>query len=58
SPVLPPIIDVPKISRAIACAVGRQAVEDGVAPAFGDLDIDERVEAYWWEPIYPHVIAI
>jgi len=58
SPVLPPIIDVPKISRTIACAVGRQAVEDGVAPAFGDLDIDERVESYWWEPIYPHVIAI
>jgi malate dehydrogenase (oxaloacetate-decarboxylating) len=58
APVLPPIIEVPNVSRMIATAVARQAVADGVAPAFDHNEIDNRIGSYWWEPIYPHIIAI
>lgn len=58
APVLPPIIDVPKVSRMIAKAVAREAVAEGHAPAFSEEEIDNRVDSYWWEPIYPQIIAV
>ncbi|MCB0989777.1 MAG: NAD-dependent malic enzyme [Acidimicrobiales bacterium] len=58
APVLPDIQQVPNVSRSIAAAVARQAVAEGVAPAFDATEIDNRIESYWWEPIYPQIIAI
>ena len=44
APVLPPIIDVPKVSRMIAKAVAREAVAEGHAPAFSEEEIDKWIQ--------------
>ena len=50
APLLPPIADSRKVSRVVAQAVGRQAIADGVAAPVPDLD--DRIDAYVWEPEY------
>ncbi|MEV6835306.1 NAD-dependent malic enzyme [Streptomyces sp. NPDC051133] len=57
APVLPPIRDLRGTSEAVAVAVARTAVEDGVARAGLD-DIEEAVRAARWEPVYPPVEAV
>ncbi|POX65239.1 NAD-dependent malic enzyme [Streptomyces sp. Ru62] len=56
-PVLPPIRDLRATSEAVAVAVARAAVEEGVARAGLD-DVEEAVRAARWEPVYPPVEAV
>ena len=51
APLLPPIAAARPLSRAVAVAVGRQAIADGVA----DLDhdaLERAIDATIWEPVY------
>ena len=41
-----------KPSLAVAEAVGRQAIADGVAEAAIAADLADRLRAYVWEPEY------
>ncbi|OXY95593.1 NAD-dependent malic enzyme [Streptomyces diastatochromogenes] len=57
APVLPPIRDLRATSEAVAVAVARTAMEEGVARAGVD-DIEAAVRAARWEPVYPPVEAV
>ncbi|GGY73653.1 NAD-dependent malic enzyme [Streptomyces olivaceoviridis] len=57
APVLPPIRDLRATSEAVAVAVARTAVEEGVARAELD-DVEAAVRAARWEPVYPPVEAV
>ncbi|MEU9475589.1 NAD-dependent malic enzyme [Streptomyces sp. NPDC048191] len=57
APVLPPIRDLRGTSEAVAVAVVRAAVEEGVARAVPD-DVEAAVRAARWEPVYPPVEAV
>lgn len=50
--LLPPLRESRRIARAVALAVGRRAVAEGLAPPLEDHDVLERVEAAQWEPTY------
>lgn len=50
--LLPPIGDARRIGRAIAQAVGRQAILDGQARVTGEDALDREIEANIWEPVY------
>ncbi|MFI9247045.1 NAD-dependent malic enzyme [Streptomyces sp. NPDC053086] len=57
APVLPPIRDLRGTSEAVAVAVARTAMEEGVARA--DVgDAESAVRAARWEPVYPPVEAV
>jgi malate dehydrogenase (oxaloacetate-decarboxylating) len=50
--LLPPVDQLRAVSLAVAKAVGRQAVVDGVADPCDDATLDQRIEAFVWEPRY------
>ena len=52
APLLPPIADSRKVSLAVAEAVGKQALAEGLAAATGEEPFVERLRAYVWEPVY------
>ncbi|HEY1805320.1 MAG TPA: NAD-dependent malic enzyme [Terracidiphilus sp.] len=52
APLLPPIADSRKTSAAVAAAVGRQAMNEGVADACDEAAFTERIRGYVWEPEY------
>ena len=52
APLLPPIADSRKTSAAVAAAVGRQAMAEGVAEACDEATFAERIRDYVWEPEY------
>jgi malate dehydrogenase (oxaloacetate-decarboxylating) len=52
APLLPPIADSRRVSLAVAEAVGKQAIADGVAEVAGASTLNEKLRAYVWEPIY------
>jgi malate dehydrogenase (oxaloacetate-decarboxylating) len=49
--LLPQVEDLRPTSVAVAVAVARAAIADKVAPA-SDGDLEERVRALMWEPVY------
>eukprot|EP00667_Euglena_gracilis_P005227 EG_transcript_5257 len=55
----PPVSEMRKVSRAVAKRVALQAVKDGVAsdvtPGESEHSILARVDASFWEPVYPEV---
>jgi malate dehydrogenase (oxaloacetate-decarboxylating) len=51
-PLLPPIADARKVSMAVAAAVGRQAMADGVANDVEEAAFAEILRNYVWEPEY------
>jgi malic enzyme len=52
----PPVSDLRRVTRAIAVAVVRRALEDGVARIDPDTDVDAAVDAALWWPAYaPYV---
>lgn len=57
APLLPPIRDLRATSEAVAVAVARTAVAEGVARAGLD-DVEAAVRAARWEPVYPPVEAV
>jgi malate dehydrogenase (oxaloacetate-decarboxylating) len=50
--LLPPIAQLGEVADAIALAVARAAVEDGVAPHRDDDDLRERIARARWVPQY------
>lgn len=58
-PLLPDVVDVWEISVQIACAVIRQAVEEGLARESGVPEgegLEEWVRAQMWEPRYRELV--
>lgn len=50
--LLPPLKDIRKVSKVIAKAVYKQAIEDGVAAAASEEEIDQAIENNFWFPAY------
>jgi malate dehydrogenase (oxaloacetate-decarboxylating) len=51
APLLPPIGDSRKVGLAVAEAVGRAAIAEGVSELKAD-DLQTELGAYVWEPVY------
>ena len=50
--LLPPVDHIETVSRHIAFAVARAAIEQGVAPAMEDEILLARIEETWWQADY------
>ena len=50
--LLPSLSDSRQLSRSIALAVGRQAIQDGEAQVAGEDSLDRELQANIWEPVY------
>jgi malate dehydrogenase (oxaloacetate-decarboxylating) len=50
--LLPSLSDSRQLSRSIARAVGRQAIQDGQAQVAGEDSLDRELQANIWEPEY------
>ena len=50
--LLPPLADARQLSRAIALAVGRQAMRDGQALVSDDAQLGDALDANIWDPVY------
>jgi malate dehydrogenase (oxaloacetate-decarboxylating) len=50
--LLPPLLDLRKISFHVAVATARQAIAEGLADRRTDADIAVAVQAKMWEPVY------
>lgn len=50
--LLPPLGEIRSVSKVIARAVFRQAVEDGVAMPVPDEVMDQKIASNFWEPEY------
>ncbi len=50
--LLPPVSQMRAVARAVAGAVARQAVTDGVAEAKDTASLDDRIDMCIWEPQY------
>jgi len=50
--LLPSLADSRRLSRSIALAVGRQAIQDGQAQVAGEDGLDRELQANIWEPVY------
>ncbi|MBO1334372.1 NAD-dependent malic enzyme [Streptomyces sp. VRA16 Mangrove soil] len=57
APILPPVSRLRTTSVAVAVAVAEAAATDGVAHARVGKDIEDRVRAAMWQPVYPPVKA-
>jgi malate dehydrogenase (oxaloacetate-decarboxylating) len=51
--LLPAIKDIRRVARAVALAVARRAVEEGLAPKVSAAELKARVAASQWIPAYP-----
>jgi malate dehydrogenase (oxaloacetate-decarboxylating) len=54
---LPPLAQVLDVADAVALAVARRAVEEGVAEPLADPEIVEAVEARKWRPKYRDAVC-
>ena len=50
--LLPSLSDSRQLSRSIAQAVGKQAIQDGQSQIVGEDDLDRELQANIWEPVY------
>jgi malate dehydrogenase (oxaloacetate-decarboxylating) len=50
--LLPPLLDIRKLSFAVAFAVARQAQKEGCAEALSEEETAAAISAKMWEPIY------
>jgi malate dehydrogenase (oxaloacetate-decarboxylating) len=50
--LLPFLSDSRQLSRSIALAVGRQAIQDGQAEVADEDSLDRELQANIWEPVY------
>ncbi|MFF7094262.1 NAD-dependent malic enzyme [Streptomyces rubradiris] len=57
APLLPPIRELRATSEAVAVAVARAAMDEGVARSAPD-DVEAAVRAARWEPVYPPLEAV
>lgn len=54
--LLPPVKDLREVSAKVALAVGKQAQIDGVAPACSEEELEARIRAFMWVPLYREYI--
>jgi malic enzyme len=52
APIYPPISRLRDVSRRVAVAVARALVDTGAAPPITVQEIEDRVSAAMWEPVY------
>jgi malate dehydrogenase (oxaloacetate-decarboxylating) len=52
APLLPPVAESRKVGLLVGEAVALKAIEEGVAEADDALSMQERLQAYVWEPVY------
>jgi malate dehydrogenase (oxaloacetate-decarboxylating) len=52
APLLPPVESLRGTSHAVAVAVARAAVREGVAGSVLDEDVDAHVRGLMWKPEY------
>jgi malate dehydrogenase (oxaloacetate-decarboxylating) len=52
APIYPPISSLRAVSRNVAIAVARAVVDAGAAPPITACEIEDRVAAAMWEPVY------
>jgi malate dehydrogenase (oxaloacetate-decarboxylating) len=52
APLLPPISDARRVSLAVAEAVGRQAMADGLSDVEEVDTLRRMLREYVWEPVY------
>jgi len=50
--LLPPVSELRSVSFAVAKAVARQAINDGVAGPLDEQILESRIRANVWEPVY------
>jgi malate dehydrogenase (oxaloacetate-decarboxylating) len=50
--LLPSLSDSRQLSRSIALAVGRQAIQDGEAQIADEAALELEIQANIWEPVY------
>jgi malate dehydrogenase (oxaloacetate-decarboxylating) len=50
--LLPPVTELRRVSIAVATAVARGAARDGLAPAYDEDTLAERIRARVWDPRY------
>jgi len=50
--LLPPLVELRKISFHVAVAVAKQAMAEGLAEPRADVDIAAAVQTKMWEPVY------
>jgi malate dehydrogenase (oxaloacetate-decarboxylating) len=50
--LLPPLVDIRKLSFAVALAVARQAQQEGCAEARSEEETAAAISAKMWEPVY------
>jgi malate dehydrogenase (oxaloacetate-decarboxylating) len=50
--IYPPIADLSKLARAIACVVVREARDSGLGRVLDDDEIEPAVDAAMWDPLY------
>jgi malate dehydrogenase (oxaloacetate-decarboxylating) len=56
--LLPPVTQLRQVAVAVAEAVARQAVTDGLAPEIADADLQDRIRERVWVPEYKPIHAM
>ncbi len=51
----PPLSSLRSISRAVAIAVGLDAMDEGLAPRVDRQELERRIDAMMWTPDYPRI---
>jgi len=51
-PLLPPLEAIHSVSKKIALAVGKKAIEQGVAPEINEESLVQAIESNFWQPVY------
>ena len=54
----PPLANMRTITRGIALAVARRAIEEGLAQTDADASVEDLVDDLIWEPAYPTLTAV
>lgn len=54
--LFPRLRELRPISKEIALAVAREAVARGVAPKVDEATLQARMDAMFWEPLYPELV--
>ncbi len=52
APIFPPLSRLRDVSRVVAMAVGRALVDAEAAPHLAPREIEDRVSAAVWDPVY------
>ena len=50
--LLPPLEEIHTVSKKIAFAVGKKAIEQGVALEITDEALQQAIDQHFWQPVY------